>query len=541
MVDRRVGDLGEAEFRRWVKQEGATLNKAFEDRTGWDFFLEIPLPERSRVGPRDRQQEGYQCLIQVKSTDSKRQYRDLELSKWKWLVENPQPAFFLALHFDGKKECQQAYLVHIWKEEVTRVLRRVRELSSSGDRVQLNKHTLRLTWGSQDLLRETSGQALIARISEIVGKSQAAYSERKLGLLKSIGYEDANAQVKARIAVPPEYRKQHPNELLVDSILGLVPQLELVGGEIREIRFGIPSSTATEIIKGTKLKLGPGKPVRTGSLVFRTRDRSREVVLPVKVFAPGGIRGKINQDFLKLLFDLPFARFILSPHRNFGEVQFNLPGLKKQFVLSKAVSCARFMQLIRDLKNTSSQVLLDLWHDDLSIGTLEVNRIDFPKESLNWADLISMGYEVAASLDLPSDLVVTTEALAKQYNALIAIHAATVDCARHKIAFTFSLDEGSPPPEEGLQMCFPVHVELTLEKKRLIVFESMIGFPEKEQTEAGEFVVRVQRAEIDFILRLAPDESLPRDRAEYLDEIAESRAKEGGVLYWWHKRPGGNR
>ncbi len=60
--------------------------------------------------------------------------------------------------------------------------------------------------------------------------------------------------------------------------------------------------------------------------------------------------------------------------------------------------------------------------------------------------------------------------------------------------------------------------------------------PKEEPTEMGEYIVPIHRAKIETILRLGPDEPLPRKREEYLDEIAEARAQEGGVLYWWRSK-----
>lgn len=40
---RRVGHLGENVLQKWASEEDAVLNKAYDDRDGWDFILEFPV------------------------------------------------------------------------------------------------------------------------------------------------------------------------------------------------------------------------------------------------------------------------------------------------------------------------------------------------------------------------------------------------------------------------------------------------------------------------------------------------------------------
>jgi hypothetical protein len=532
---RRVGPLGEDVLQKWASEEDATLNKAHKDQGGWDFILEFPVKHRLPRREPDREETSYQCLIQVKSTDSLQQHRSVKISNWKRLVETPLPAFFLALHFDGKIYCQKAFLVHVWEEEIARVLRKVREYGVNGEGDRLHKHTLALKWREADHLGELTGESLLERIAEIIGTSPADYSCKKLKLRHSVGYDDANIQVTTRIIVPPEYRKRHPDELLVDSILGLVPQLELVGGEIRDIRFGIPSSSHTEIGKGAKLKLGPGKNVFSGHLVFRTPDRSREVSLPTALFTPGGSRTRWDPSAQKVLFKLPYAECILPVNGGNMMINFNLPKWEDQISLSKATDLASLLKFMQDMRSTRDSEPVNMWLDDQQIGTMTTHQVDLPREALEWAKLVILANDVVTQLSLPLDLKTTIKSIKVQQNALMLIHAARGDCVAHNLTFTFSLEEGAPPKRDE-QMCFPVHIQIKLGGKRLVIFESLIGIPKEERTETGEYVVPIHRAEIETILRLGSDELLPKKREQYLDEVAQARAQEGGVLCWWQSK-----
>ena len=146
MGRRNLGELGENTLRVWASQEGATLNKANVDRSGWDFILEFPVDNIDARSEPDKRDEAYQCLIQVKSTDSLKSFPSIKLSNWKRLVETPLPAFFVILHFDGEDTCQSAFLVHVWKSEIARVLKCARDLGVKGKGSELHKHSLRLKW-----------------------------------------------------------------------------------------------------------------------------------------------------------------------------------------------------------------------------------------------------------------------------------------------------------------------------------------------------------------------------------------------------------
>jgi hypothetical protein len=528
---RRVGPLGEKVFCTWASEENAILNKAYDDRGGWDFILEFPVQHPFAVDIPDKKEEAYQCFIQIKSTDSPKQSRSVKMSNWKRLVETPLPAFFLVLRFDRKRTCQRAFLVHVWEEEIARVLRRARELGVKGEGDRLHKYSLSLTWHTQDRLRKLTGKSLLTKIAKTVGPSPAAYSEKKLRLRKSVGYDTANAQLTTRIVIPPEYRERHPDELLVDSILDLVPPLELAGGEIRDVRFGIPSSPIAEIPRGAKLKLGPGKAVASANLILRPRDRSKEVSLPVTVLSPGGIQRGLAPSAQKVLLRLPYAEFILPVHGTTGTIHFKLPNWDELVPLSKAAALACLLRFITEERDASAEPV-DIWLDDHQIGTVSLSQFNLPKEAQVWADLVLLARDVAVQMSLPPDMKTTCKSLLAQRNALTAIRAASENCGEQNLAFTFSLKKGSPP-KKGEQMCFPIHLEIELGGKRMVVFESMIGIPKDERTKTGEYVVPIHRAEIETVLRLAPGEPLPRKREDYLNEIAQARAQEGGVLCWW--------
>lgn len=179
MERQNLGELGESTLRLWMSQENAMLNKAYVDRTGWDFILEFPTGDCSIKSEPDKKSEAYQCFIQVKSTDLLKGYHAIRLSNWKHLIETPLPAFFLILYFGKTETCQNAFLVHVWEKEIAQVLRKARALGVAGKGAELNKHYLRLKWGPDDQLPEPTGHSLLTKIRNIVGPFPSNYAEKR--------------------------------------------------------------------------------------------------------------------------------------------------------------------------------------------------------------------------------------------------------------------------------------------------------------------------------------------------------------------------
>lgn len=535
MSERAVGPLGESTLRKLASEANASLTRTDDDRWGWDYLLEFPLPLQMRSEEADRVEELCRCLVQVKSTDSPGSSCQVKVSNWMYLVGTALPSFILALHFDGTRDCSALYVVHIWDDQISTVLRRVRELGVAGEGDQLHKHKLTVRWRDTDRLPEVSGKALLRRIEEHIGPSPAAYSDKKLQLWRSVGYDAGNALVTVRIEVPPEYQKRHPDELLADSVLGLVPSLQVAGGEVRDLRFGIPGTLLRPISAGARLTLGPARPAAIGTLQLRTADRLRTEQFPVQVLVPSGMQYKLASAAQKVLFRLPYADLVVPLYGTKADIHFDLPATDALVSLSEIACVARLFRFLAEIAREDAGPV-EIWLDERQVGTIDAQREAIPRELLDWSDLVLLASRVAAQLQLPETAQTTVAGIVAQRNALMMIDAATGDARRHSITFTFALHAGAAPVP-GEEMGFPVHLEVELGGKRAVIFETLLGFPGEELLPTGEYVVPVQRAVIDQIVSLRPGEALPKKREEYLDGIAEKYSRVGGVLCWWRKAP----
>jgi len=135
---RDVGTLGELKLEEWCAQIGITANRVQRDRTGWDNLLEFPLLPHIQPPsniPLDICLQPLQCFVQVKSTDDRCGRWSVKMDNWTRFIKSPIPAFFLVFEYDGKNLCQRAYLVHVDKIYIKKVLEKLRKISSKNKKL----------------------------------------------------------------------------------------------------------------------------------------------------------------------------------------------------------------------------------------------------------------------------------------------------------------------------------------------------------------------------------------------------------------------
>lgn|GEM_PF-5123437 len=531
MPTTRIGKLGEQELSRWAAKSDIICTQTSDDRRGWDFLLEIPTATPAESLAPSSSVEDLQCFVQVKSTRRDVSSWSVTLSNWKRLVETALPAFFLVLRFNDRDECTDAFLSHVGESEISRVVDRIWELAISDKPLRLHKHKMQLSWGVSERLREPSGEALRARILASVGDCPSTYAKRKAELKRESGHSKGRGKATLRIAVPDEYRERHPDEFLVDVILGLIPFPDVVGGEIKQVQFPIPSVTSHKLSGESRVKLGLPRPAMIAQLELTASDREHRVVLPAEMRGPGGLALPVHPSAWKLLFTLPHAKLVIESGSSTGRFHFDVPDLEEATCLSDAMHLVRLLRFVEAV-----HAPVDVDFGGHRVATLDFTDSRLDQDLIRWMNLVGAADAACSEFGLPDDITFTTRDLLEQQCALDSLAIALPGCEARSPAFTFSLDEGSPEPVQDEQMCMPIYVELLLGTRRVVAFETLLGTYRGERSEAGDFAVRVDRAVIEKALILAPDESLPRERISYLNEIADRRSTEGGVLCWWRRR-----
>ena len=413
MSRRNLGDMGEGTLPTWASQVGISVNKANPDRTGWDFLLEFPCPHETRADitlPLDREPGPLQCLVQVKSTDSRSGKRSVKLSNWVRLVRSPLPCFFLVLEFDTLDTCQRGYLVHVDKSSVYRVLKRLRELHADQS-VKLHKRKLQFKYDDRHRLQSLDGTGLERAIRTHVGSDLAAYAERKVKQIRGAGYEDANWALKVHAIPLPGLDGQ---EYLVDFLLGLIPHLDTVRIEARDLRFGIKAPEPTNVIgqKG-QLEIIDRKPVGTGTVALGVG--TRQLRLSTKVYVPQGVAFDLDRQHVKARFAAPGIDFLFWLYdTDKCELKYTLPAPDENLPLSDIWPLAQLLLILSEAHSLGSPVEFSARYEASSLGAGSITPTsEVSGPMLQWARAVDYAWVVAKHFNIHNDVKATASEIVR--------------------------------------------------------------------------------------------------------------------------------
>jgi hypothetical protein len=251
-----IGRLGALAVQEWAAQAFITANPSYHDEKGWDVLLQLPSTDECPVGPLDRLPPELTCMVQVKTTTGEGSSETIKLSNWRRMCTDPIPWFVFAIRLDPQERRPiSAHLVHIDETWCNRVLKRLRELGPDAHDA-LHLHSLTVSWGPADELKELHGRELKRQLRQYV-PDQYAYVARKVRWFEELGYEDtarfltvsmqgtepaelydqlADLAIGERCTFPAGWRAS-----VSDVRFGLEATLTEFGAETGEIEFRVPA------------------------------------------------------------------------------------------------------------------------------------------------------------------------------------------------------------------------------------------------------------------------------------------------------------
>ncbi|MEK9502493.1 hypothetical protein WI372_15985 [Gemmatimonadota bacterium DH-20] len=449
------------------------MNPAEHDAAGWDFLLEWPTKGKQVGVPLDKAPPPRQALVQVKATDRDMKSWPIKLSNWHRLVSTPLPTFVLLLEFNGGDRCTAAYLAHVGSDLMGRVLRRLRELGEDSSRFKgLHRHKLSLRTSDAVSLEPPNAGAFELTASEAIGPSLNDYVVRKLELLKSLGHREATAKLDLQVRLPPEYiTPDGPQDLLVDLTLGLLREVELEGGEITDVRFGIEGGIGKPLPKGTKLTVGEIKSAGDGELIFSGDDGFIDR-LAVAVHVPAGLGGVVEKRRIKLRLVGQLFEAVWRPvGKDPLNIELNIPEDDSVLPLEAYREVASLMHVLgRSASGESIDLAIHVDGKVLSRGTLS-DFAHLPVSFTAWADAVDNARAVVRAFRVPPDLRVSPREILVQAEALRLLRAVADGS---KFTFAFGVEgPGVPDPEKP--GCVPVVTEVSLGRFHLQVGWALFG------------------------------------------------------------------
>jgi hypothetical protein len=426
----KIGELAEKELDRWASQAGITINPSKEDRKGWDYILEFRLNESEADVPQntplDKDLREVKAFIQVKGSDDNDRSEDISLTNWRSLIGTTHPVYILRVEFDGKDEPQRAYLRHIDQDTVREVLKRLRKVSASDPKedTPLHKRTRRINFDESDRLPSLNGAGLRSMITEPLNGKPRSYEAKKRKWIDELGYDESNAKVETTIRIPEEYRDD-PSDFWVDFAAGLVPELDVVKGQIYDSRFGIPMPQKS-IGEG---KLIPEKRFTEAVLTFATvGKRFERIRFPVRVQKSSLPADELSTDRFKIQMYGPGLRILVTSEQ--GQIRkfdFKLDPYRAES-LSALEKTARLVHHLSETIQNGTQTKLSFTHDGeggnlgvFSPADLDKTSVDLPTQLREARDLIQRAITVARESDIPMNAEVQLVQLERQKTGLIAL------------------------------------------------------------------------------------------------------------------------
>lgn len=265
-----LGDLAEGKFDMLCREVGVLATPPRKDRDGWDFHVVLPSPNRPILDAEPR----LSCSVQVKGQlATTKNGPAITLSNWRRMIEDPNPWFvFVAVYDDPVNqflaEPIRGILVHVDKERVTRVMRRLWESAAGGKR-ELHKQRMQITWSDRDVLPVLNGEALLCSMRSCIGDA-SRYLENKRRWRAEAGVGSCSQQIVLR------FREEDVDfDRMASAFLdGEEHWVEFPSVEVSDVRFGIP--VAQRPPSAEKFSFLPGPTSEKVIVTFVSAGATRE-------------------------------------------------------------------------------------------------------------------------------------------------------------------------------------------------------------------------------------------------------------------------
>jgi hypothetical protein len=303
-----LGEMGESVFRFWCAQSGLICNGSKIDKTGWDFYLEFPFQQNNHSFiPFAMHKSANECKVQVKATDKKNKGSvAISLSNLRRMSTALMPTFLVVIEFDGKASPQRAYLVHVDKVMMAKILKRMLEVDQKDNVTGYNRNTMLISYSDKNIIEPMSGIGLKERLLKCIGADYSEYVIEKNKYLQSVGYEDGAVEMVFSVD------GKEGLKALVDASLGLRDSVELKSYSFREKRFGVLRKKSFLSGYSGVFKINDITPVSEGVVIFKEEDTSDDFFFHVKMYVSPFNQGVLDE-YKKIKFVASFFEFIIIP------------------------------------------------------------------------------------------------------------------------------------------------------------------------------------------------------------------------------------
>ena len=344
---RDLGLMGESTFNLWCADAGLIPNGSQIDKTGWDFFVEFPYD--TDASPDEIHKAAFECKVQVKATDKNNRKLSITLSNLRRLITAQMPAFFVFIEFDGRELAQNAFIVHVDNDLISKVLKRLLQLEQSDKDNNFNKRTMTIYYDEVNRMDSLNGCCLKEILMGYMGDDMSEYVGNKKSHLESTGYENGFAQVSFTTVGEDNLKK------LIDVSIGVEEMVDISHLKATQIRFGIASKPLFD--ESEKAQLGmPGlKPSADGIVRFKEDKLEVGISFPSRLYV-SPLNIMVPEEFKKMRIEGEFFDMQINPYIGSANYSFSF-GEGVDLEVSRFRDALKLLGLLSS-KNKSLQVEL---------------------------------------------------------------------------------------------------------------------------------------------------------------------------------------
>ncbi len=397
-MTRNIGRMGETFFMSLCNSVGIVASSPDEDINGWDYYLEFP-DEIKGIETADSKESPIECKIQIKTTDNMDQKSlQIKLSAMLKLVKSKIPTFVCYLHYNGLNNIQEIYLVHIDKDIISKVLKRVRVAELENKKI--NKQKININYTKSQKFNKNTGEELKKTIESFVPKGMIQYINYKSKLNETVGFKKRSSEITLTLD------KSIKKEDIINMAFNKKIIMSVNINSIIEERFNIKAPIFEPLSNSNNVELSFDNKTQHIQISMRKSKYSKAIILDLEMS---------TMPFLTDYFI--FKNDIISIIQNIksNKITYNINiNEDKKYKFSDIYSYLKFFNMVI-ADNDGSRIEIDYINgktgESLLQGKLECYE---RKEETLDTELIDSYSELFKKLEITKDINVSINELLKQ-------------------------------------------------------------------------------------------------------------------------------
>lgn len=437
MIDVDIGNIGESEFKKWCEQAGLIPNKSFDnDKLGWDYIVEFPSSTTAVPDNFHKSKISLKCQVKTTLQGSESNNDRVALSNLWRLATDSLPVFYVFVVLDDFHEVTEVYALHVDKEWIEKILKRIAELTAKTPNVKLNSHKMKLTYNSDSKIDKPYGKSLRSYFEASVGSDFNYYINEKSKLLEMIGFEDGKKRIRFNIT------GKDGIESMVAMSMGRLGRATAETLTIRDQRFGIEFGDALEH-QDVLIEISPTTPNSSGTVTIKKNKFSLGSTFPASLYITPMIK-MLDESEQYFRIDCGFFEFLIYPLASKMTCNFSIKGNEPVSLLD----LKRRYEALQLMTNASEVYQLGIDFPEYKTSQAQAG-VDVCLENLDEViNALSCALKVCYRFDIDPNVEVEAEGILNQKNTLALLSEGEV--GNYWFKAVFEVDEKCDLPREAV-------------------------------------------------------------------------------------------